>query len=176
MWPINTLISFILPHHQFLHLSLCLPFFASSFLVASFFSSLSRALPAIPLLLWLIFLFQSRFLPFRFTLLVSLNSSSFSSVAFSFFVFEKIMGKLARLIDSEEKLARFREAYNIPNSVHLKNSFRRWPILIPKNREVLIPILIVVEGGVWFPLHPCYFVSFIVTIFSPRSEPLTCLR
>jgi hypothetical protein len=60
--------------------------------------------------------------------------------------------KLANLVNSDEKMKKFRELYHVPNDVILKYyPCDDLPLL---NRdEAIIPVMGVVEGGVRFPLH-----------------------
>ncbi len=60
--------------------------------------------------------------------------------------------KLARLVNMEDNMARFRELYHVPPSIsltycHLDNL----PVI--NNNKILLPVMAVMEGGIRFPLH-----------------------
>ena len=61
--------------------------------------------------------------------------------------------KLARLVNSEASMTRFRELYRVPSSIRLVYCNLEYFPMINKD-EILLPIMAVVEGGVRFPLHP----------------------
>jgi hypothetical protein len=76
--------------------------------------------------------------------------------------------KLARLVNSEERLAQFRQIYRVPPTVTLK--YYHWDDLLVLNwDEIIILIMAVVEGGVRFPLHPL-LIEFLQTINASPSQ------
>jgi hypothetical protein len=71
--------------------------------------------------------------------------------------------KLARLVNSEESMARFRELYRVPSSIRLAYyDIKDFPVI--NDDEIMLPIMAVVEGGVRFPLHP------LLTTFSADCQ------
>uniref|UniRef100_A0A2N9EDV9 Uncharacterized protein n=1 Tax=Fagus sylvatica TaxID=28930 RepID=A0A2N9EDV9_FAGSY len=61
--------------------------------------------------------------------------------------------KLARLVNSEASMTRFRELYRVPPSIRLAYcNLDDFPVI--NKDEILLSIMAVVEGGVRFPLHP----------------------
>ena len=62
-------------------------------------------------------------------------------------------GKLACYVNTPENMALFRRLYQIPDDVGLRYVY--WSdALPPSSRELLIPVVAVVEGGVRFPIDP----------------------
>jgi hypothetical protein len=76
--------------------------------------------------------------------------------------------KLARLVNSESSMARFRQIYQIPPSVSLTYCHtNNLPVI---NRgEILIPVMAIVEGGVRFPLHSL-LVDFLQIVNATPSQ------
>ena len=60
--------------------------------------------------------------------------------------------KLARLVNTEDSMARFRLLYQIPPSVSL-SYYNSNDLPVINRGEILIPIVAIVEGGLRFPLH-----------------------
>uniref|UniRef100_A0A2N9FZZ0 Uncharacterized protein n=1 Tax=Fagus sylvatica TaxID=28930 RepID=A0A2N9FZZ0_FAGSY len=76
--------------------------------------------------------------------------------------------KLARLVNSEESMARFRELYRVPLSIRLAYyNIKDFPVI---NRdEIILPVMAVVEGGVRFPLHPL-LLNFLQIVNATPSQ------
>ncbi len=66
---------------------------------------------------------------------------------------EEDRGKLARYVNTLEAMAIFRHLYGIPNNVRLR--YVHWfDALLPSDRDLLIPVVAVIEGRVRFPMDP----------------------
>uniref|UniRef100_A0A2N9HW37 Uncharacterized protein n=1 Tax=Fagus sylvatica TaxID=28930 RepID=A0A2N9HW37_FAGSY len=76
--------------------------------------------------------------------------------------------KLARLVNSEASMTRFRELYRVPPSIRLAYcNTSDFPVI---NRdEILLPIMAVVEGGVRFPLYPL-LINFLQIVNATASQ------
>ena len=76
--------------------------------------------------------------------------------------------KLARLVNSEASMTRFRELYRVSPSIRLAYcNTSNFPVI---NRdEILLPIMVVVEGGVRFPLHPL-LINFLQIVNATPSQ------
>jgi hypothetical protein len=71
-------------------------------------------------------------------------------------------GKLSRFVDTPEAMAVFRHVYEIPNDVGLK--YVHWSnALNPATRDLLLPVVAIVEGGIYFPMDPLMvdFLSYL---------------
>uniref|UniRef100_A0A2N9GWY4 Uncharacterized protein n=1 Tax=Fagus sylvatica TaxID=28930 RepID=A0A2N9GWY4_FAGSY len=76
--------------------------------------------------------------------------------------------KLARLVNSEASMTRFRELYRVPPSIRLAYcNLDDFPVI--NKDEILLPIMAVVEGGVRFPLHPL-LVNFLQIVNATPSQ------
>ena len=76
--------------------------------------------------------------------------------------------KLARLVNTEASMTRFRELYRVPPSIRLVYcNLEDFPVI--NKDEILLPIMAVVEGGVRFPLHPL-LVSFLQIVNATPSQ------
>uniref|UniRef100_A0A2N9I2C5 Uncharacterized protein n=1 Tax=Fagus sylvatica TaxID=28930 RepID=A0A2N9I2C5_FAGSY len=66
---------------------------------------------------------------------------------------KKTQGKLARYVNTPEAMERFRRHYGVPDDVHL--AYRFWEDAITgEPRDLIIPLVAVIEGGVRFPIDP----------------------
>ena len=83
--------------------------------------------------------------------------------------------KLARLVNSEASMTRFRELYRVPPSIHLAYcNTSDFPVI---NRDkILLPIMAVVEGGVRFPLHPLLINFFQIVNTTPSQVSVNLFR
>jgi hypothetical protein len=85
------------------------------------------------------------------------------------------VSKLARLVNTEERMTQFRQIYRVPPSITLEYYHgNNLPVL---NRdEIFLPIMAVVEGGVRFPLHPL-LIDFLHTVnASPCQVSINVFR
>ncbi len=82
--------------------------------------------------------------------------------------FRSRANKLARLVNSEASMTRFRELYRVPPSIRLAYcNLNDFPVI--NKDEILLPIMAVVEGGVRFPLHPL-LVNFLQIVNATPSQ------
>ena len=78
------------------------------------------------------------------------------------------VSKLARLVNSEVSMTRFRELYRVPPSIRLAYcNLDDFPVI--NKDEILLSIMAVVEGGVRFPLHPL-LVNFLQIVNATPSQ------
>uniref|UniRef100_A0A2N9I7T1 Uncharacterized protein n=1 Tax=Fagus sylvatica TaxID=28930 RepID=A0A2N9I7T1_FAGSY len=65
----------------------------------------------------------------------------------------RAFGKLAKYLNTPEAMARFRHHYGVPDDVYLE--YRYWEDTLPgEPGDLILPVVIVIEGGVRFPLDP----------------------
>ena len=76
--------------------------------------------------------------------------------------------KLARLVNSEESMAQFRQLYHVPPSIRLAY-YHTDNIPVINRDEILLPVMAVVEGGVRFPLH-YLLINFLQTVNASPSQ------
>uniref|UniRef100_A0A2N9GQK0 Uncharacterized protein n=1 Tax=Fagus sylvatica TaxID=28930 RepID=A0A2N9GQK0_FAGSY len=83
--------------------------------------------------------------------------------------------KLARLVNTEERMTQFRQIYRVPPSITLEYYHgNNLPVL--NQDEIFLPIMAVVEGGVRFPLHPL-LIDFLHTVnASPCQVSINVFR
>ena len=83
--------------------------------------------------------------------------------------------KLARLVNSEESMARFRELYRVPSSIRLAYyNIKNFPVI--NNDEIMLPIMAVVKGGVRFPLHPLLTTFLQIVNATPSQVSVNTFR
>uniref|UniRef100_A0A2N9FSF6 Uncharacterized protein n=1 Tax=Fagus sylvatica TaxID=28930 RepID=A0A2N9FSF6_FAGSY len=83
--------------------------------------------------------------------------------------------KLARLVNSEASMTRFRELYRVPSSIRLAYcNLDDLPVI--NKDEILLPIMAVVEGGVRFPLHPLLVNFLLIVNATPSQVSLNLFR
>ena len=78
------------------------------------------------------------------------------------------VSKLARLVNTEDSMAQFRQIYHVPPFISLKYCHLNNLPVINRN-EILLPVMAVVEGRVRFPLHPLH-INFLQTINAFPSQ------
>uniref|UniRef100_A0A2N9H5D9 Uncharacterized protein n=1 Tax=Fagus sylvatica TaxID=28930 RepID=A0A2N9H5D9_FAGSY len=83
--------------------------------------------------------------------------------------------KLARLVNSEESMARFRELYRVPSSIRLAYyDIKNFPVI--NDDEIMLPVMAVVEGGVRFPLHPLLTTFLQIVNATPSQVSVNTIR
>uniref|UniRef100_A0A2N9F3X7 Uncharacterized protein n=1 Tax=Fagus sylvatica TaxID=28930 RepID=A0A2N9F3X7_FAGSY len=83
--------------------------------------------------------------------------------------------KLARLVNSEESMARFRELYRVPSSIRLAYyDVKDFPVI--NDDEIMLPVMAVVEGGVRFPLHPLLTTFLQIVNATPSQVSVNTIR
>uniref|UniRef100_A0A2N9G5W4 Uncharacterized protein n=1 Tax=Fagus sylvatica TaxID=28930 RepID=A0A2N9G5W4_FAGSY len=66
---------------------------------------------------------------------------------------KKSQGKLARYINTPEAMEKFRRHYGVPDDVHL--AYRFWEdALTGEPGDLILPLVAIIEGGVYFPIDP----------------------
>jgi hypothetical protein len=79
------------------------------------------------------------------------------------------MGKFAKLVNTEEKIAQFKSRYGIPEDVHIRY-VPYGDLALLQREDLVLPIVAIVEGGVRIPMHT--FLLRFLTHF--RLNPLQC--
>ena len=85
------------------------------------------------------------------------------------------MGKLKKLVETEETMEKFIVDYRIPLNVGLRYCKEGEWHLKRRTSEVVIPLLAFIEGGVRIPMGPLMRDYFRHFRLAPPSALLTCL-
>jgi hypothetical protein len=80
------------------------------------------------------------------------------------------MGRLARLVNTEEKIDQFKKRYGFPEDVHIQYASSD-DLALFQYRDLVLPIIAIVEGGVRIPMHP-FLIQFLTHF---RLSPLQCV-
>uniref|UniRef100_A0A2N9GJI7 Transposase (putative) gypsy type domain-containing protein n=1 Tax=Fagus sylvatica TaxID=28930 RepID=A0A2N9GJI7_FAGSY len=81
------------------------------------------------------------------------------------------MGRLAKLVDTEQKIDQFKKRYDFLEDVQIRYASSDNLALL-EYRDLVLPIIIaIVEGGVRIPMHP-FFIQFLTHF---RLSPLQCV-
>ena len=80
------------------------------------------------------------------------------------------MGRLSKLMDTEEKINQFKERYGFPKDVQIRYASSD-DLALLKYRDLVLPIIALVEGGVRIPMHP-FLIQFLIYF---RLSPLQCV-
>ena len=80
------------------------------------------------------------------------------------------MGRLAKLVNTEEKIVEFKKRYGFPEDVHIRYvPFSDLALL--QYQDLVLPIIAIVKGGVRIPMHP-FLIQFLTHF---RLSPLQCV-
>ena len=80
------------------------------------------------------------------------------------------MGRLAKLVNTEEKIVQFKKRYGFPEDVHIRHvPFDDLALL--QYQDLVLPIVAIVEGGVRIPMHP-FLIQFLTHF---RLSHLQCV-
>ena len=80
------------------------------------------------------------------------------------------MGRLARLVNTEEKIDQFKKHYGFPENVHIQYAFSD-DLALFQYRDLVLPIIAIVKGGFRIPMHP-FLIQFLTHF---RLSPLQCV-
>jgi hypothetical protein len=80
------------------------------------------------------------------------------------------MGKYAKLVHTEEKIAQFKSRYGFPEDVHIRY-VPYGDLALLQHEDLVLLIVAIVEGGVRIPMHP-FLIQFLTHF---RLSPLQCV-
>ena len=80
------------------------------------------------------------------------------------------MGRFAKLVNTEEKIAQFKSHYGFPEDVHIRY-IPYGDLALLQHEDLVLPIVAIVEGGVRIPMHP-FLIQFLIHF---RLSPLQCV-
>ena len=80
------------------------------------------------------------------------------------------MGRLAKLVNTEQNIDQFRKQYGIPENVQIRYASAD-DLALLEYRDLVLPIIAIVEGGVRIPMHP-FLIQFLTHF---RLGPLQCV-
>jgi hypothetical protein len=63
-----------------------------------------------------------------------------------------VMGKFAKLVNTEEKIVEFKKRYRIPEDVHIRY-VPYGDLALVLYQDLVLPMVAIVEGGVRIPMH-----------------------
>ena len=69
------------------------------------------------------------------------------------------MGRLAKLVNIEQNIDQFRKQYSIPEDVQIRYASAD-DLALLEYRDLVLPIIAIVEGGVRIPMHP-FLIQFL---------------
>jgi hypothetical protein len=80
------------------------------------------------------------------------------------------MGRLAKLVNTEQNIDQFRKQYGIPKDVQIRYASAD-DLALLEYQDLVLPIIAIVEGGVRIPMHP-FLIQFLTHF---RLGPLQCV-
>ena len=80
------------------------------------------------------------------------------------------MGRLARLVDTEEKIDQFKKRYGFLEDVYIWYATSD-DLALFQYRDLVLPIIVIIEGGVRIPMHP-FLIQFLTHF---KLSPLQCV-
>ena len=80
------------------------------------------------------------------------------------------MGRLAKLVDTEQKIDQFKKCYSFPEDIHIRYAFSD-DLALLEYQDLVLPIIAIVEGGVRIPMHP-FLIQFLTHF---RLSSLQCV-
>jgi hypothetical protein len=80
------------------------------------------------------------------------------------------MGRLEKLVNTEQNIEPFRKRYGIPEDVQIRYASSD-DLALLEYRDLVLPIIAIVEGGVRIPMHP-FLIQFLTHF---RLGPLQCV-
>ena len=85
------------------------------------------------------------------------------------------MGRFASLVDTPKGIESFRAHYNIPAGVSIWHCFQGEWHALRSERDVVIPMIAFIEGGMRVPMGRVTRDFLMPTDFAQPSAPQTCL-